>query len=48
MWATFLFRPDPSTPVEETVRAMNWCIDNGLAFYWGTSEWEPSQIKEVG
>jgi aryl-alcohol dehydrogenase-like predicted oxidoreductase len=33
--------------VEETVRAMNWCIDHGLAFYWGTSEWSAAQITEV-
>jgi aryl-alcohol dehydrogenase-like predicted oxidoreductase len=31
----YAHRPDPSVPIEETVRAFNWCIDNGLAFYWG-------------
>lgn len=31
-------RPDPNTPIEETVRAMNHVIDQGWAFYWGTSE----------
>ena len=35
----FCHRPDIYTPVEETVRAMNFIIDQGLAFYWGTSEW---------
>lgn len=30
----FAHRPDPSTPIEETVRAFNWCIDQGMAFYW--------------
>ena len=25
---------------------MNWAIDHGLAFYWGTSEWTASQIME--
>lgn len=40
-------RPDPDVPIEETVRAMNWVIDHGLAFYWGTSEWSAVQIQEV-
>ena len=31
----YAHRPDPSVPIEETVRAFNWCIENGLAFYWG-------------
>lgn len=30
----FAHRPDPSTPIEETVRAFNWCIEQGMAFYW--------------
>jgi hypothetical protein len=33
----YCHRPDPDTPIEETVRAMNWVLDQGLAFYWGTS-----------
>jgi voltage-dependent potassium channel beta subunit len=40
----FCHRPDPSTPIEETVRAMNFMIDQGKAFYWGTSEWSAEQI----
>jgi len=40
----FCHRPDPSTPLEETVRAMNYLIDQGKAFYWGTSEWSSAQI----
>eukprot|EP00897_Mesotaenium_endlicherianum_P001985 jgi/Mesen1/1814/ME000141S00987 len=39
----YCHRPDPSTPVEETVRAMN----HGWAFYWGTSEWSSAQIIEA-
>ncbi|CAH0477166.1 unnamed protein product [Peronospora belbahrii] len=35
----FCHRPDPATPIEETVRAMNFLIEQGWAFYWGTSEW---------
>jgi Aldo/keto reductase family len=44
----FCHRPDPTTPIEETVRAMNYLIDHGQAFYWGTSEWSAQQITEVG
>ncbi len=40
----FCHRPDPFTPVEETVRAMSYLVDQGTAFYWGTSEWPASQI----
>lgn len=39
--------PDTFTPIEETVRAMNYVIDKGLAFYWGTSEWSAQQITEA-
>lgn len=34
----FCHRPDPSTPIEETVRAMDLIVRSGKAFYWGTSE----------
>ncbi len=34
----FAHRPDPDTPMEETVRAFNWCLDHGLALYWWVSE----------
>ena len=43
----FCHRPDPDTPIEETVRAMNWVINKGWAFYWGTSEWSREQLEEV-
>ncbi len=43
----FCHRPDLKTPIEETVRAMNWLIDQGKAFYWGTSEWTAEQIREA-
>ena len=29
----FCHRPDGATPIEETVRAMNFVIDQGWAFY---------------
>jgi voltage-dependent potassium channel beta subunit len=41
----FCHRPDPSTPIEETVRAMDYIIKSGYAFYWGTSEWSAEQIE---
>lgn len=43
----FCHRPDLVTPLEETVRAMNHVIDQGYAFYWGTSEWPAEMIAEA-
>lgn len=43
----FAHRPDPTTPIEETVRAFHWVIEQGLAFYWGTSEWSAREIEEA-
>jgi len=43
----FCHRPDFRTPIEETVRAMNFVIDQGWAFYWGTSEWSAAEIWEA-
>lgn len=43
----FCHRPDPETPIEETVRAMDDLIHQGKALYWGTSEWQPTQILEA-
>ncbi len=43
----FCHRPDPETPIEETVRAMDVIVRQGLAFYWGTSEWSAEQIEEA-
>lgn len=40
----FCHRPDPYTPIEETVWAMNQVINQGKAFYWGTSEWSAAEI----
>jgi len=40
----YCHRPDRHTPIEETVRAMNYIINSGKAFYWGTSEWNPEEI----
>lgn len=43
----FCHRPDYETPIEETVWAMNHIINQGKAFYWGTSEWSASMIMEA-
>lgn len=43
----FCHRADLYTPIEETVRAMNHIIQQGKAFYWGTSEWNARQITEA-
>jgi len=40
-------RPDSSVPMEEIVRAFNWVLDKGYAYYWGTSEWSAEQISEA-
>lgn len=40
----FCHRPDPNTPIEETVRAMDQVVRSGKVFYWGTSEWSAAQI----
>lgn len=40
----YAHRPDRHTPIEETVRAFNHVINQGKAFYWGTSEWNADEI----
>lgn len=41
----FCHRNDKHTPIEETVRAMDYVINKGQAFYWGTSEWTAEEIQ---
>ncbi len=43
----FCHRPDPETPIEETVLAMNHLIQQGKVLYWGTSKWSAQQIQEA-
>ena len=43
----FCHRPDKSTPIEETVWAMNHLIQQGKVLYWGTSEWSAQEIMEA-
>ena len=41
----YCHRPDPQTPIEETVHAMSDMITQGKALYWGTSEWSADEIR---
>ncbi|PIE32033.1 MAG: aldo/keto reductase [Ilumatobacter coccineus] len=41
----YCHRPDPHTPIEETVWAMSDMITAGKALYWGTSEWSADEIR---
>src|SRR3954453_16483063 len=43
----FWHRPDPDTPIEETVRAMSDLVAQGKVLYWGTSEWSAGSIREA-
>ncbi|MGH8053123.1 MAG: potassium channel beta subunit family protein [Stenotrophomonas sp.] len=43
----YCHRPDPETPISETVLAMDTLIRQGKVLYWGTSEWSGAQIAEA-
>ena len=43
----FCHRPDPNTPIEETVRAMDDLVHQGKILYWGTSEWSAADIMRA-
>ena len=43
----YCHRPDPDTPVAETVWAMDALIRQGKVLYWGTSEWPAVLIREA-
>ncbi|KAJ7598065.1 NADP-dependent oxidoreductase domain-containing protein [Mycena floridula] len=43
----FAHRHDVNVPMEEIVRAFNFVIEQGWAFYWGTSEWSAREIEEA-
>ncbi|PJJ96407.1 aldo/keto reductase [Lysobacteraceae bacterium NML91-0213] len=43
----FCHRPDPDTPVAETVWAMDTLIRQGKVLYWGTSEWPAERVMEA-
>ena len=44
----YCHRPDPETPVEETVWAMSDIVSAGKALYWGTSEWPAERSARRG
>lgn len=41
----YCHRPDPHTPIEETVWAFHDMIAAGKVLYWGTSEWSADEIR---
>jgi len=43
----FASRYDYETPLEEVCRAFHRVIEDGKAFYWGTSEWNGNQITRA-
>lgn len=43
----FCHRPDPNVPIEEVVWTMNILIQQGKILYWGTSEWNGTEIMEA-
>ncbi len=43
----YCHRPDPDTPIGETVRAMDTLVRQGKVLYWGTSEWSALQVQEA-
>ncbi len=43
----FCHRPDPNTPIEETVRAMDDLVHQEKILYWGTSEWSAADIMRA-
>jgi voltage-dependent potassium channel beta subunit len=40
-------RPDPDTPVEETLRALDDLVTQGKVLYVGVSEWSAEQLDEA-
>ncbi len=43
----FCHRYDPDTPIEEVVWTMNDFVRQGKILYWGTSEWEATQVMQA-
>jgi voltage-dependent potassium channel beta subunit len=43
----FCHRPDPDTPIDETVRAWDMLVRQGKVFYWGTSEWSADDVLQA-
>ena len=47
LYLYYCHRPDPDTPLVETVAAMDLLVRQGKVLYWGTSEWPESLIREA-
>jgi voltage-dependent potassium channel beta subunit len=43
----FCHRPDPDTPIVETIETMDLLVRQGKVLYWGTSEWSAEQIEKA-
>ena len=43
----FCHRPDPDTPMVETIETMDMLIRQGKVLYWGTSEWSAKQLRRA-
>lgn len=43
----FANKSDPMCPMEEVVRAFTYCINTGMAMYWGTARWSAMEIMEA-
>lgn len=43
----YCHRPDPTTPIAETVFAMSELVSAHKAHYWGTSEWSAEEIRHA-
>ncbi len=43
----FCHRFDPTTPIEETMRALDDLVHQGKILYYGVSEWSPVQITRA-
>jgi voltage-dependent potassium channel beta subunit len=43
----YCHRFDPDTPVEEIVQSMDILARQGKILYWGTSEWDASQVVQA-
>ncbi len=43
----YAHRPDPETPLEESVRAFSDVVASGKALYWGTSEWPADMVQKA-
>jgi len=43
----YCHRPDPETPLEEVISGIEYVLRQGMALYWGTSEWSAELISEA-